>query len=701
MEVKAKTKTLSSKFISEIPISDLKGIGDAKKKVLEKSGIFTIEDLLYFFPRKYVDRNIHKEFFLQEGYITLLVKVQSSYLAHGKKNRLIVNCKTIQGNPVTLLFFNGLQYYRYAIKKDQTYIVSGKLESFKGTPQMIHPELEQIDQMDLDNAIHSGGIIPIYTTSESLKKVGLDSRGIRKIIHQVLQRLDKDWQAPELLPDEIIKKYSFFSRKEALIQIHYPTDENNLKLARKTLKFEELYLFASLMHRKKELRKSFPRELYPIPFGKSYLFEMLKKNLPFNLTEGQLRAIEKIIQGSQKNSMSAYLLQGDVGSGKTLVAFACALHYIENGIQVAMMVPTEILARQHYNSLTTLPGFITGVQLDILTSSESKKNKELVLDRIKRGDSNFIIGTHSLIEENVEFKNLGLVIIDEQHRFGVQQREMLRKKGKNPDLITMTATPIPRTLCLTIFGDLELVYLKEKPSGRKPVKTLWLKENQRQGLYKSMRKYLNQGRQCYVVYPVIEESEKLDLKAATEGYEELKKIFPEFRVELIHSKIKPEIRDQIMQLFRNNKVHILVSTTVIEVGVDVPNATIMVIEHAERFGLSQLHQLRGRVGRGTVDSYCILMSDSDSEVAKERLEAIVNIQDGFELAEIDLKIRGPGELLGTKQHGLPDFKLSDLVKDKNIIEIAYQDVSSNPNLNEHAIRFIKKSFAEGIIVFPN
>ncbi|MFN3604290.1 MAG: ATP-dependent DNA helicase RecG [Leptonema sp. (in: bacteria)] len=689
------------KIISEISIDSLKGIGDAKKKALNKSKIYTIEDLLYFFPRKYIDRNIHQEFFLQEGYITLLVKIQSSYLIHGKKSRLVVHCKTIQGNPLILLFFNGLQFYRYAIKKDKTYIISGKLESFKGTPQMIHPELEQIEEEELENAIHSGGIIPIYSTTETLKKVGLDSRGIRRLIHQILQKIEREWEVPDLIPIQIQKKYSFYSRKEALKQIHYPKSEDALKLAKDTLKYEELYLFASLMHKKKEIRKSFPREVYPLPFGKSNLYKLLVENLPFNLTEGQINSIKKILEGSSGNSMSAFLLQGDVGSGKTLVAFACALHYIEKGIQVALMAPTEILARQHYNTLTSLPGILPNVYLDLLTSSETKKNKEIILDRIQRGDSNFIIGTHSLIEENVKFKNLGLVIIDEQHRFGVQQRELLRQKGKNPDLITMTATPIPRTLCLTIFGDLDLVYLKEKPAGRKPVKTLWLKENQRAGLYKSIRKYLNMGRQCYIVYPVIEESEKLDLKAATEGYEELKKIFPEFRIELIHSKIKSEEKERIMQNFRTGKVHILVSTTVIEVGVDVPNATIIVIEHAERFGISQLHQLRGRVGRGSEESFCILMSEGDTENAKERLEALLKTQDGFELAEIDLKIRGPGELLGLKQHGLPDFKLSDLVKDKKLVEIAYQDILSHSELNEYAIEFIKKTFAEGVVLFPN
>ena len=698
MEIKIQPQ----RIISELPIEIIPGIGEAKKKVLNKIDIKTVEDLLYYFPRRYVDRSIHDQFFLQEGYLTLLVKIQSSYLAHGKKSRLVVQGRTIQGNPISLLFFHGIQYYRYALKKEKSYVVSGKLEMYKGVPTMIHPEMEAIDEEDLDNAIHSGGIIPIYSTTEALKKVGLDSRGLRKIIHTVIQKIEGEWIVPELIPENIRSKYQFPSRKEVLKQIHYPDNKESLKIARKVLKYEELYLFGCLMQKKKEERQSYPRILKPLEFGESKLFEILKKNLPFEFTSGQIEAIKRMIDGSQKDYMSAYLLQGDVGSGKTIVAFSCALHYIEKGIQVALMAPTEILARQHYNTLSTLPGLLPGVHLDLLTAGETKKNKEKILDRIRRGDSNFIIGTHSLIEDNVEFFNLGLVIIDEQHRFGVNQREMLRRKGKNPDLITMTATPIPRSLCLTIFGDLEPVYLKEKPAGRKPVKTIWLKEDQRDGLYKSIRKYVSQGRQCYIVYPVIEESEKLDLRAATEAYEELKNvIFSDFRVELIHGRMKADEREKIMQDFRNGKVHILVSTTVIEVGVDVPNATIMVIEHAERFGISQLHQLRGRVGRGTEESFCILVSNSDSDNAKERLQAIIENQDGFELAEIDLKIRGPGEILGIKQHGLPDFRIADFIKDRKLVEIAYQDAIENRQLNEHAIKFIKKSYQEGIVLFPN
>jgi len=698
MEIKIQPQ----RIISELPIEIIPGIGEAKKKVLNKIDIKTVEDLLYYFPRRYVDRSIHDQFFLQEGYLTLLVKIQSSYLAHGKKSRLVVQCRTIQGNPISLLFFHGIQYYRYALKKEKSYVVSGKLEMYKGVPTMIHPEMEAIDEEDLDNAIHSGGIIPIYSTTEALKKVGLDSRGLRKIIHTVIQKIEGEWIVPELIPENIRSKYQFPSRKEVLKQIHYPDNKESLKIARKVLKYEELYLFGCLMQKKKEERQSYPRILKPLKFGESKLFEILKNNLPFEFTSGQIEAIKRMIDGSQKDYMSAYLLQGDVGSGKTIVAFSCALHYIEKGIQVALMAPTEILARQHYNTLSTLPGLLPGVHLDLLTAGETKKNKEKILDRIRRGDSNFIIGTHSLIEDNVEFFNLGLVIIDEQHRFGVNQREMLRRKGKNPDLITMTATPIPRSLCLTIFGDLEPVYLKEKPAGRKPVKTIWLKEDQRDGLYKSIRKYVSQGRQCYIVYPVIEESEKMDLRAATEAYEELKNvIFSDFRVELIHGRMKADEREKIMQDFRNGKVHILVSTTVIEVGVDVPNATIMVIEHAERFGISQLHQLRGRVGRGTEESFCILVSNSDSDNAKERLQAIIENQDGFELAEIDLKIRGPGEILGIKQHGLPDFRIADFIKDRKLVEIAYQDAIENRQLNEHAIKFIKKSYQEGIVLFPN
>jgi ATP-dependent DNA helicase RecG len=638
--------------------------------------------------------------FLEEGQATLVVQVKSSFLAHGRRSRLMAQVRTLQGHPLTLVFFHGIPYYRYALKSDAYLAVSGRIEKFGGGFQMIHPEIETLDSADMEGAIHSGRIVPLYPGNDRLKKASLDSRGMRRLMDAALQA-PKLFDVPEVIPEAVRKKHSFLTRRRALEQIHFPESEESLAEATRYLKYEELFLFGALMHRKQELRRRFTRELWPLPYGRSALFQQLILNLPFELTTAQKKAIETIVSGCQRDSMAAYLLQGDVGSGKTLVAFSIALHYIENNCQVALMAPTEILARQHFRTLTTLPGMLPGVQIEILTASDSKKSRELTLDRIRRGDANLIIGTHSLIEPGVEFESLGLVIIDEQHRFGVEQRELLRRKGKNPDLIAMTATPIPRSLCLTVFADLEPVLLKEKPAGRKPVKTMWLTEDRRRGLYQSIRNHVSKGRQCYIVFPVIAESEKLDLRAATDACEELRTIFPEFKVELLHGKMKAQDRDRVMNEFRSGRIQILVSTTVIEVGVDVPNATIMVIEHADRFGISQLHQLRGRVGRGSEESFCVLMSDSTTDSARERLQALVDSEDGFALAEVDLRIRGPGELLGLKQHGLPGFKLADFVKDRSLVEISYEDARSTGDLTEAAVQAIRHRFEEGVIVFPN
>jgi ATP-dependent DNA helicase RecG len=685
---------------SEVPVDLVKGVGEAKKKALLQEGIATVEDLLYYLPRRYLDRSVREMTFLEEGQATLVVQVKSSFLAHGRRSRLMAQVRTLQGHPLTLVFFHGIPYYRYALKSDAYLAVSGRIEKFGGGFQMIHPEIETLDSADMEGAIHSGRIVPLYPGNDRLKKASLDSRGMRRLMDAALQA-PKLFDVPEVIPEAVRKKHSFLTRRRALEQIHFPESEESLAEATRYLKYEELFLFGALMHRKQELRRRFTRELWPLPYGRSALFQQLILNLPFELTTAQKKAIETIVSGCQRDSMAAYLLQGDVGSGKTLVAFSIALHYIENNCQVALMAPTEILARQHFRTLTTLPGMLPGVQIEILTASDSKKSRELTLDRIRRGDANLIIGTHSLIEPGVEFESLGLVIIDEQHRFGVEQRELLRRKGKNPDLIAMTATPIPRSLCLTVFADLEPVLLKEKPAGRKPVKTMWLTEDRRRGLYQSIRNHVSKGRQCYIVFPVIAESEKLDLRAATDACEELRTIFPEFKVELLHGKMKAQDRDRVMNEFRSGRIQILVSTTVIEVGVDVPNATIMVIEHADRFGISQLHQLRGRVGRGSEESFCVLMSDSTTDSARERLQALVDSEDGFALAEVDLRIRGPGELLGLKQHGLPGFKLADFVKDRSLVEISYEDARSNGDLTEAAVQAIRHRFEEGVIVFPN
>ena len=390
------------------------------------------------------------------------------------------------------------------------------------------------------------------------------------------------------------------------------------------------------------------------------------------------------------------------GSGKTLVAMAVALHYLEAGIQTALLAPTEILARQHFLIFNEFLGLKTAHQLELLTGSDRKQERLHKLARILSGEAGIVIGTHSLIEESVVFKSLGLIIIDEQQRFGVKQRETLYSKGKNPDSIAMSATPIPRSLCLTEFADLELVSLRQKPAGRKPIKTMYFKSSRRPGVYNSIRKHVGNQRQCYIVYPLIEESEKLDLQAASIAYEELQsKVFPEYKLALLHGRMKDHDKKRIMQEFRNGKIQILISTSVIEVGVDVPNASIMLIEHAERFGIAQLHQFRGRVGRGTEQSYCVLLSDANAPETKERLQALVDSEDGFYLAEMDLKIRGTGEILGLRQHGLSELRLTDLLRDRDLNEMSHLDARAYPEISSDARKLLCRRFSQGIVVFPN
>ncbi len=682
------------------PVNKLKGVGPAKVEVLRGIGIETVGDLLLYYPRRHLDRTVMESTALQMGnQVTLIVRVINSFLAHGRKSRVMVHCRTLSGEALTLVFFKSVGYFQRAFKNDQAYIVSGKLDYYRGA-QMSHPDFELLDQEDEDNLVHVGRIVPLYPSSDALKKQHLDSRGFRRLIARALQ--DPELEVREILPPELIKKYGFPDRLTALKNIHFPEDENSRHAARKRMTFEELFLFQHLMFRKEMRRREIKRELTPLPFGASRSFKSLLERLPFKLTGDQEKSIGEILKAVQVTHSEAFLLQGDVGSGKTLTALAVALHYMDNDIQTVIMAPTEVLARQHYRVLSEFTALQPGIQVELLLGGGRKKQREQILDRIARGESNLIIGTHSLIEESVTFKNLGLVIIDEQHRFGVEQRETLRRKGKNPDLIVMTATPIPRTLSLTSFADLRLTTLREKPAGRKPVKTMMLGENRRNGMYKSIRNHVEKGRQCFIVYPVIDESEKLDLRAATDAFEELRDIiFSEFKVELLHGRLRPAEKDRIMTEFRENRAQILVTTTVIEVGVDVPNATIMVVENAERFGISQLHQLRGRVGRGSEESFCVLMtSDEPGEDAERRLRALENSQDGFYLAEEDMAIRGPGELLGLKQHGLPGFRLADLTRDKQIAENAYKDVREFPHLSEEMTEMIRKQFSEGIVVFP-
>ncbi|XDD54540.1 ATP-dependent DNA helicase RecG [Leptospira sp. WS4.C2] len=679
-------------------LSTLKGIGPKRKSVLLEHGVTTFFELLTYFPRRYLDRNFTKDIILKQGdVVTLLGTIADSYIVHGKKSRLLVGFRTLNNERINLVFFRGVNFFHKIFTVDRKVVVSGKLEYYKGY-QILHPEYEFLsDKEDPEDSIHAGRIIPLYPSTEALKEEGLDSKGLRKLIHQVLE----GGVIVENLPKNLVKKRVLLPRDEAFHEIHFPETMEAVQIARKRFAYEEFFYFQRLLLYKQRERQKVKRLLWPLP--KSPSRENLEKNLPFELTEDQKVAVSTILSQTNSDSPAAFLLQGDVGSGKTITALLIALHYIDNHIQVVFLAPTEILARQHYQTIYKFMGNMPFLGIELLLGGENKKTRLEKLTRIKTGESNIIIGTHSLLQEDVVFSDLGLVVIDEQHKFGVDQRETIRAKGKNPDILAMTATPIPRTLCLTLYGDLTLVNIKTKPKGRKPIDTRWYKEDRRAGVYNSIRKYVGSGRQCYIVYPLVEESEKVDLESCTVAYENLRtNVFPELKIGLLHGKMKSAEKELVMEKFKSGEIQILVTTTVVEVGVDVPNATILVVEHADRFGISQLHQLRGRVGRSDIESFCILMTgDFISEEGRDRLEALVASNDGYYLAEKDLAIRGPGELLGVKQSGLPEFKIADLVSDRTLLDEAKEDASSFPLDDPTEVSELSTRFSEGKFLFAN
>lgn len=680
----------------------IKGIGPKRAMTLAGMGLKNIHDLLYYFPRKYLDRTLTDQILLRQGEtVTLLGKVTDSYLHHGKKSRLVVGFSTKNGERIQLVFFKGVGFFQKQLTQDRTLAVTGKLEYFRGF-QIVHPDYEILSSepgdTDTSHLLHVGRIIPLYPSGEALKKEGMDSRGFRRAIGQIL---DSGMEISEVLPKDVVTKRSLLPREIALRNIHFPDSNEDWQEASRRLKYEELFFFQLLLIHKMNLRREIKRLLWPLPESPSC--RNLWKNLPFSLTPDQQNAIQKIQSFTSREEPMACLLQGDVGSGKTLTALSIALHYTDNRIQVAFLAPTEILARQHYQTILGYMGNLPFLGVDLFLGGEPKKSRQEKIYRLKMGETMIVIGTHALFQDDIQFQDLGLVIIDEQHKFGVEQRESIRSKGKNPDLLAMTATPIPRTLSLTLYGDLELVTIRNKPAGRQPIDTRWFFEDKRPGIYNSVRKYIAQGRQCYIVYPLVEESEKLDLQSCVEAFENLSKnIFPDLKLGLLHGKMKNNDKARVMDEFKNGKIHILVTTTVVEVGVDVPNATVLIVEHADRFGLSQLHQLRGRVGRGSHKSFCILVTGKNiSRDGKERLTALTKTEDGFELSEIDLKIRGPGELLGLRQSGLPEFKIANIQEDNDLVTLAREDAIEfgKPGMLER--EEIRNRFQEGRILFTN
>ncbi|MBP1630805.1 MAG: ATP-dependent helicase RecG [Bacteroidetes bacterium] len=652
-------------------IEFLKGVGTKKAEVLKKElGIITYADLLEYYPYRYIDKSKYvkiKEIASEDVYIQVKGKVVGKeQIGIGAKSRLVVKFSDETGI-IDLVFFKGLKWISESINIGQNYVIFGKPSLFNGDYNFAHPDFETLIS---HQAQEPEKFSPLYFTSEKMKNSYLNSKAISRLTKTLVAQLSGIIQ--ETLPRYIIEEYHLLSREHSLKQIHYPTTPEALNQAKARLKFEELF-FMQLEH---QLMKNFRIEK-----SQGFVFNIVGENfnnfyhkyLPFSLTNAQQRVVKEIRQDMRTGHQMNRLLQGDVGSGKTLVGLLCMLIAIDNGFQATMIAPTEILAQQHFFSLKK---FLADMPINValLTGSTKQKERKLILPELENGTINIIIGTHSLLEDKVKFFNLGLCVIDEQHRFGVEQRaKMWTKNHTPPHILVMTATPIPRTLAMTVYGDLDCSVIDELPPGRKPVQTVHFYDNFRLRLFAFMRKQISQGRQIYVVYPLINESEKLDLKDLMDGYESIVREFPlpEYQISIVHGQLKPEDKDYEMDRFKRGITNIMVSTTVIEVGVDVPNASVMVIENAERFGLSQLHQLRGRVGRGADQSYCILMSSYKlSNEAKTRIETMCKTNDGFEIAEADLQLRGPGDMAGTKQSGLLDLKIADIVKDEAILKMA-------------------------------
>ena len=688
----------------EDSVQYLKGIGPEKAKVLNSVGIKTIEDLLYYIPRRYLDRStiLPMRNVKVGSIVTVIGRVATLRIARTRQPQFQVILKDKTGF-IQLVWFYKWNWLQNIFEENDLVVASGQVTRYRAL-QMVHPEFEIIskkseEDISEDELIHTGRIIPLYPSTAELKKIRLDSRGLRRVLKPLLDNVPD--LVTETLPQRVISDSNLLSLPQALKNIHFPEDLQITNLARSRLAFDELfYLELMLALRKKRIHRE-----EGIAFQKpGNLVRSALKMLPFELTQAQKKVLREIASDMMSEYSMHRLLQGDVGSGKTIVALVAMLMAVESGYQAALMAPTEILAEQHHITLHQMLESL-GVKTALLTSSVLGTERKTILEDIAEGRAKVIIGTHALIQKKVDFFKLGLAVIDEQHRFGVMQRAKLKQKGISPDVLVMTATPIPRSLALTLYGDLDVSVIDSLPPGRKKIKTSLHGGNSKSEIYEFLGKELEKGHQAYIVYPLVEESDlktqnswKADLKAATQSYEFLKKeIFPHRRLALLHGRIKSKERESIMQAFRAGGYDILVATTVVEVGVDVPNATVMVIEHAERFGLSQLHQLRGRIGRGEDQSFCLLVANPPlSEEAQKRLKAMSAISDGFKISEIDLKLRGPGEFFGTRQHGLPELKIADIVADAKLLSQArnwaFRVLEEDPNLSQKENLCIRSNF---------
>lgn len=656
-------------------IKYLKGVGPLRAKTLgEDLGIFTLRDMLYNFPYKYIDRSvIHKIKDLTEGMPYVLLKGQviaKNIEGTGRHERLVAIFSDGTGY-VELVWFNSIKSIERKLQFNKSYILLGKPSSFNRRINIAHPELEDAKVAQEQPLTMQ----PHYHTSERMKRQGFSSRTMSELVQRAFDMLQNQ-PVSETLPPYLIAQYHLMGVDKALRTVHHPPSSAALPEASRRLKFEELfYLQLDILRYTQNRKLHYNGFVFP-KVGNMFM-RFFNEQMPFELTNAQKRVIREIRNDVATGSQMNRLLQGDVGSGKTMVALLCSLLAIDNHFQACIMAPTEILAEQHYLSICNYLGSLP-IKVELLTGNVKGKRRKEILEGIANGSIHLLVGTHALIEPSVVFHNLGFVVIDEQHRFGVKQRAKLWEKNVcPPHILVMTATPIPRTLAMTVYGDLDVSVIDELPPGRKPIQTVHYRQSDRYKLYQGMRYQLQLGRQIYVVYPLIKENEKLDLHDLQTGYNQLVDIFKEYHVGMVHGKMKPAEKEQAMADFKEQRTQILVSTTVIEVGVNVPNASVMVIENAERFGLAQLHQLRGRVGRGVEQSYCVLMTkDKIAEASLRRMQVMVDSTDGFVIAEEDMKLRGPGDLEGTAQSGMPfDLKIANIVKDQNLLELAREAAS--------------------------